>query len=156
MLETIRLLFEYNEWANARILDAHVLSPNSGKRSMDLLAHLLMSEKIWLMRIKDQDTMAINKSPRLSHEQCRALALENQTAYAGLFSSCSENDLRRCVKYKNFKGVEFETAIGDILMHVALHGTYHRGQIASAMRAQGDTPADTDFITFVRGRIEKL
>jgi uncharacterized damage-inducible protein DinB len=33
---------------------------------------------------------------------------------------------------------------------VLLHSAYHRGQIASFMRASGDTPAYTDFILAVR------
>jgi uncharacterized damage-inducible protein DinB len=36
-----------------------------------------------------------------------------------------------------------------------MHGTYHRGQIAAALRASGATPAVTDFIHAVRlGLIE--
>ncbi len=31
-----------------------------------------------------------------------------------------------------------------------MHGTYHRGQIAAALRAADITPPNTDFITFVR------
>ena len=45
--------------------------------------------------------------------------------------------------------------MADILSHVVLHASYHRGQIASAMREAGGTPAYTDFIHAVRsGLIE--
>jgi uncharacterized damage-inducible protein DinB len=33
---------------------------------------------------------------------------------------------------------------------VALHGSYHRGQIALLMRQGGGAPAATDYIAFVR------
>jgi uncharacterized damage-inducible protein DinB len=46
--------------------------------------------------------------------------------------------------------MEFQTPIKDLLMHVALHGSYHRGQIAQALRLAGGEPVNTDFITFVR------
>jgi uncharacterized damage-inducible protein DinB len=36
------------------------------------------------------------------------------------------------------------------LTHVLLHSAYHRGQIASQMRGNGQTPAYTDFIHAVR------
>ncbi|MBN4081241.1 hypothetical protein JYT44_02630 [Caldithrix abyssi] len=37
-----------------------------------------------------------------------------------------------------------------MLMHLALHGEHHRGQIARIMRRSGDKPAVMDFITFCR------
>ncbi len=49
--------------------------------------------------------------------------------------------------------MEFRTATLDTLMHVAMHKTYHRGQIATAMREAGIMPVDTDLITFVRERV---
>jgi uncharacterized damage-inducible protein DinB len=40
--------------------------------------------------------------------------------------------------------------VDDVLTHVILHSAYHRGQIASAVRAGGETPAYTDLIHAVR------
>jgi uncharacterized damage-inducible protein DinB len=37
-----------------------------------------------------------------------------------------------------------------VLTHVVMHSAYHRGQIATHMRASGQTPAYTDFIHGVR------
>ena len=39
----------------------------------------------------------------------------------------------------------------DILLHVCLHGAYHRGQVAVSMRSGGAEPAPTDFIAMRRG-----
>jgi len=152
MLETIRQLFAYGGWANARILTAVGPSSRHHQKALQLLAQLLVSERIWLLRLKGEDTSAINKSPELLFAECENLANENQRAYTGLLCSLSEDKLNSLVTYRNFKGTEFHTPIGEILMHVALHGTYHRGQIAIAMRAEGGIPVDTDFITFVRDR----
>jgi len=40
--------------------------------------------------------------------------------------------------------------VEDILTHVTIHSAYHRGQIASDLRAAGQAPAYTDFIHAVR------
>jgi uncharacterized damage-inducible protein DinB len=40
--------------------------------------------------------------------------------------------------------------VEDVLLHVALHGSYHRGQIAAAVRAAGGEPVNTDFVTWTR------
>jgi len=149
MLELIERLFAYDAWANARALDA--LKDAQDSKALAPLAHLLVSEKIWLMRLRGEDTSAVNKSPELSHAECASLAEEMRASYESYINSLSESDLGSLLTYRNFKGTEFRTPVGEILTHVAMHGTYHRGQVAKALRAEGHAPADTDFITFVRG-----
>ena len=46
--------------------------------------------------------------------------------------------------------VEYDTAVGDILTHIATHGGYHRGQVAKAIGRAGGTSVNTDFMQFVR------
>jgi len=150
MIEPMQKLFAYDMWSISRILDSLLSSSSPNQRALGLLAHLLVSEKIWLLRLQGQDTSAIDKSPELSLAECESLAKENQRAYADFLGSLNKDDLDWLVKYRNFSGTKFDTAMGDILTHVVLHGTYHRGQIATAMRAAGLIPVDTDFITFVR------
>jgi uncharacterized damage-inducible protein DinB len=150
MMETLLKLFAFDEWANARILDALKAAPARNEKAQQLLAHLLLSERIWLLRLKGEDTSAIDKSPQLSLEECERLALEIRRDYVDYLGSLNEGDLDSELTYRNFAGAEFHTPLRDILMHVAQHGTYHRGQIATAMRAEESTPVNTDFITYVR------
>ena len=150
MLETIHKLFDYNEWAIARILDLLKAATGQNQKALRLLAHLLLAEKIWLLRLRGEETVGINKAPELTLAECERLAAENQRAYQDFLASLSEDKLDSILTYKNLKGTQFSTPVKDILMHVALHGAYHRGQIAIVLRAEGLTPVDTDFITFVR------
>ncbi|HEU5359182.1 MAG TPA: DinB family protein, partial [Gemmatimonadales bacterium] len=55
------------------------------------------------------------------------------------------------VTYRNSAGLEFTSTVEDILLHVALHGAYHRGQVARALREGGAVPNATDYIAFIRG-----
>ena len=55
--------------------------------------------------------------------------------------------------YKNSKGEAWTSSVLDVLTHVVMHSAYHRGQIASVMRAGGGTPAYTDFIHAARQRL---
>ncbi len=59
-------------------------------------------------------------------------------------------DLARVVNYKNSKGENWRSLEDDIVQHVIMHSAYHRGQIATDMRAAGFTPAYTDFIHALR------
>jgi uncharacterized damage-inducible protein DinB len=52
--ETIRQLIAYGGWANARILTAVSPSSRRHQKALHLLAHLLVSEKIWLLRLKGE------------------------------------------------------------------------------------------------------
>ena len=54
------------------------------------------------------------------------------------------------VRYRNSAGNDFDNSVGEILTHVAMHGHYHRGQIARTMRAAGREPVYTDYIGYVR------
>lgn len=148
MLEAIKRLFAYDTWANARALDSLKGAPSA--KPFAPLAHLLVSEKIWLMRLRGEDTSTVDKSPELSRAECESLFEELRASYESYINSLDEDGLASLLTYRNFKGVEFHTPVGEILTHVLMHGAYHRGQVAKALRAEGAAPADTDYITFVR------
>jgi uncharacterized damage-inducible protein DinB len=150
MIKIIRKLFAYDEWAITRIVASLKSMSSQNQKALRSLAHLLIAEKVWFLRLQGQNTSEINLSPELSLTECESLANENQRAYADFLGSLNEEGLYSMVTYKNSKGTEFSTPVVDILTHVGLHGTYHRGQIATALRGEGVTPANTDFITFVR------
>ena len=150
MSKTISQLFRYDDWANRRVLSALSELRNPPAKALHLMAHLLIAQKIWLLRLQGQDTMGINKLPSLSIAECKNLASENSEEFSLLVRDLALGGFERKVEYRNLSGAEFTTSAGDILTHVAFHGTYHRGQIALVLRADGMTPVDTDFITFVR------
>jgi uncharacterized damage-inducible protein DinB len=64
--------------------------------------------------------------------------------------SGGESSLQLGIEYHNSKGERWVNAVGDIFQHVMMHGTYHRGQIATLMRQAGVNPAYTDYIEAVR------
>jgi uncharacterized damage-inducible protein DinB len=69
----------------------------------------------------------------------------------GLFvMTLDEATLAREAVYHNSTGAAFRTPVGDVLQHVFLHGHYHRGQAAAALREAGTTPPWTDYIAWVR------
>ncbi len=92
--------------------------------------------------------------PELSLADCAREAAALEAAWREYLGGLSEEGLARRVSYVNSKGEPWESAAGDILQHVVMHSVYHRGQIASDLRAAGFEPAYTDFIHAVRqGRL---
>jgi uncharacterized damage-inducible protein DinB len=146
----LQKLLQHATWANRRILDLLETTNSAPPQPLRSFAHVLTTERIYLERMRSLDPWPQIFWPDLTLEQCAASIIENQFAYKKFFSGLVENELDTAVRYRNSKGMEFQTPIKDLLMHVALHGSYHRGQIAQALRLAGGEPVNTDFITFVR------
>jgi uncharacterized damage-inducible protein DinB len=89
--------------------------------------------------------------PALTLDECERLRMENIAAFTDLVSRLTPDLLEKPVTYRNSAGDQFTSTVEDILTHVAMHGSYHRGQIAASLRAGGDSPSPTDYIAFVRG-----
>lgn len=148
MLEFLRKLFSYDEWAISRSLSS-LENPDNSKARL-LLSHILLSEKIWLVRLKGEDSSHIQTFEEFSLARCIEISGELHRSYIKFLDSLQEKDLDFLITYQNTKGLEFQTPVKDILTHVGLHGVYHRGQIALLVRENGGQANNTDFITFTR------
>lgn len=146
--ERLHRRIDHLEWANRRALQATRAAVN--EEALRLLSHLLASERVWLHRLERGDSAGLEIWPELSLDECADLLSENVDAFRGYLGSKSGGDLDRDITYLNSAGREFQTPIRDVLLHVVLHGSYHRGQIAARLRDAGGEPINTDFITFVR------
>lgn len=143
-------LFVHLAWADREALRSLRESAADLPKPRELMAHVLGAESVWLARIEGRDP-EVPVWPELSLDACEELAGRVHAAYAGLATRLDDEGHRRNVRYRNSAGLTFDSTIGDILVHVALHGAYHRGQIAALVRAAGSTPSPTDYIGFVRG-----
>ncbi len=148
MLEFLRNLFAYDKWAIDRSL-ATIQAPLNSRAQL-MLSHILLAEKIWLTRLRGEDSSTINVFEELPLDECIRLSAELNTTYIDYIGSLAENDLDTLISYKTIKGDPFQTSIKDILTHVAIHGAYHRGQIAMLVRDGGGNAIGTDFILFTR------
>jgi DinB family protein len=45
-------------------------------------------------------------------------------------------------------GEEYQSPVSDILLHLSLHGTHHRGQMATYVSGKGAKPINTDYIQY--------
>jgi uncharacterized damage-inducible protein DinB len=150
LLEQLRRMFEHAEWANSRVIAALERETSVGGDIAELFAHVLGAEEVWLSRLEGRPS-ALAVWPTLSVSELSAAATATAAGYRAYLDRLTPDDLAREVAYTNSVGQAFQTPIVDILTHVAMHGSYHRGQVALRIRREGGTPAPTDFIAFVRG-----
>jgi uncharacterized damage-inducible protein DinB len=148
-IDHLRDLFAFNAWANRAAAISLATTPDP--KGIRALAHLLQAEWTWIERIHG-DGSRTGAWQELSLEECRRLLDEGIARFEAYLMAIDEADLDRDIAYRSFAGVEQSTPLRQILTHVALHGMYHRGQIAQAVRAAGGDPAATDYITYVRLR----
>jgi uncharacterized damage-inducible protein DinB len=118
------------------------------------MAHILSAERLWLERLKQQPQSS-PVWPKSDLAQCETQAAEMGRLWREYLGSMANGGLSKPISYKNSKGESWTSTIGEILTHVVLHSAYHHGQIASHMRAGGQTPAYTDFIHGVRQGLVK-
>lgn len=152
MLEYLQTLFKHAAWADARVL-AMLRSETSEEDAPDafrIVAHLLAAERVWLLRLRGEDSTAMPIWPELSLQDMADLSDENRDDYAAYLAATSPEQLEETITYQNSAGITFHTRAIDILTHVALHGNYHRGQVARMIRLAGGEPINTDYITYVR------
>ncbi|UPT65543.1 MAG: hypothetical protein M0D57_13455 [Sphingobacteriales bacterium JAD_PAG50586_3] len=78
----------------------------------------------------------------------RQQAEQVHNRYIGFIAST--DDYSAVLEYKNSRGDAWNSTYEDILTHIANHGTYHRGQIASRLKEIGVQPPTTDYIAYSR------
>ena len=147
MLEHFRRLFAYDDWANREVLAS--LRQNQNARTLELLAHIFAAQRVWLERLL-QEKQSVPVWPEFTLEQCESQAAELAQSWKKYLASIKTDGLQQTISYQNTKGEPFTSRTDDILMHIIMHSAYHRGQIATHVRAAGSTPAATDFIHAVR------
>ena len=143
-------LFDYEHDANRRALGALRGTPEAPPRARALLAHVLAAQRVWVER------MQTGKSgtpvwPDLALNDCERWLDENRVLL-GAFLASPEATRGRAFRYHSTGGVGYESTVGEVLMHLLLHGATHRGQIAAAVRAAGGTPPMTDYVAHTRRR----
>jgi uncharacterized damage-inducible protein DinB len=145
-LSLLDRLIDHLEWANMRVVEGLATSSGSDPRALDYFAHIVGCEHRWLTRIDGREP-AHAIWPKLSVEECAELARANVRE----LRAALRGDITREVAYRNSAGVAFRSVVEDILTHVILHGTYHRGQVSLLVRQGGGEPVPSDYIAMVRG-----
>jgi uncharacterized damage-inducible protein DinB len=154
-LETLRELYAFNRWANAKTLESvEPLTAEEYERPVGgsfgsvrgTLVHLYGADWVWLERFHGRSPGAMPESDALATLEDLAAAWQDvQDAREAYFATLTPERLAGPLSYAGFDGKPFTRVLGAALFHVANHGTYHRGQVATLLRQLGKTPVSTDF-----------
>jgi uncharacterized damage-inducible protein DinB len=142
-------LLGHMRWADTLVADALAASKTEPPTdAVGLFAHIAAVEHLWYSRIHSVRA-AHAVWPKLSPNEARALAERHADLFEQLVNE-GDATLQRNVSYRNSAGRDFRNTVEEIVTHVTMHGSYHRGQIARIIRASGGDPPYTDYIQFMR------
>jgi len=149
MKEALIRLVNHMQWADAETLAAlRAVSPPA--EALAWYAHVLACERVWYLRMGNEDWKTQKVWPGMTLDECAALAARNDTQVNGIVARLSDEELARRGTYVNSAGRTFTNTMADMLIQVALHGVHHRGQIVASLRRAGTAPPVLDYIRFVR------
>ncbi len=139
-------LMNYNHDANNKFIEVFLNTAEEEGRARDLFCHILNSHAIWVSRILQQPPpVEVWQTHRLS--DFKDIQKRNHQQVMDVIAA---KKMTMSVHYKNSHGEVFDNYIQDIILHIANHSTYHRGQIAQLWRNEGIQPPATDYIIYKR------
>jgi uncharacterized damage-inducible protein DinB len=151
-------LYEYNKWAHERTLEASgELDPAEYGREVGgsfpslrlTLQHLLATEVVWLSRWEGH---SLGEPPDYPGEVDVGALKRMWTSFwnrqFSFVTSLADDELSRPIAIRTRSGIETVQPLGETMLHVVNHSTYHRGQAASLIRMLGGTPRATDYFLY--------
>ncbi len=143
ILIVLKDILQYNHECNTLLIDkAKELGVEFPSDASKLLCHIFNAHIIWNNRI---NKLPIGVKVFDVHPVKDWSTIDSRNLKTSL-DIIDDRQVTEVLRYSNSQGEEFENTIEQILLHVANHGTYHRGQIAWIMRERDLEPIPTDFI----------
>ena len=146
-------LVGHMRWADTVVADALASAVRHTDRTrvadpVLVFAHIAGTEHLWYTRIRGTPA-ELAVWPELSVAESRAIANRHADLFDEIVAGGGDA-LDQMVSYRNSAGRDFRNSVRDIVIHVTMHGSYHRGQIARLVRASGGEPPYTDYIQYQR------
>lgn len=155
----VRLLFEYNDWANRLILakSAEVTpeqwdapTTHSWGSLHGTVVHILRGEHRWRMIFEIGEVPADGIKPEdfPTVESVRERWTVEQSAWHTYLNDLTDADMSRMIRYSTKVGVS-ERVLWHCLFHIVNHGTQHRSEAAHMLTQYGHSPGDIDFTLYL-------
>jgi uncharacterized damage-inducible protein DinB len=141
-------LYQYNAWANKRVIGALIRQQVSDEKILSLLGHVVAAQFLWLHRIKGLPAPDVKLWGSYSLDQLVTMAETAGKQWLEFVESTDNFD--REMTYRNYVNEPYTNNVENIMIHLVNHSSYHRAQIAMLLRQKGFEPINTDFITYDR------
>lgn len=149
-------LIDIKRWADRGLYDVvgrnlHRLSGEEASIMLRILDHIHVVDRIFQHHL--QGLPHAFRAPRSeTMPQLQVLAGEASQVdawYASYVRGLADEEFEQPVDFTFTSGKRARMRRGEIILHVCLHGTYHRGNAGAVLQLQGITPSRdsiTDFL----------
>ncbi len=159
LTQYLRTLYDYNGWANRRILDTTAQLPpelylagsgGSFPSLRDTLVHIMSAQWIWLSRWQGTSPRAMLDP----HEYANVVAIrtrweEIEQATQLFVGALDQDSLARVITYTNTHEEQWAYPLWQMLVHQVNHATQHRSEIAVTLTECGHSPGELDFLVYI-------
>jgi uncharacterized damage-inducible protein DinB len=160
-VDYLKTLMRYKAWANelvfaaaAKLPEAELTAPRKivFGNLLRTLNHVHAMDEVWRAHLEARPHGYATRNP----DACPPLTelREAQSAldawFVGYADRLSRDQEDEVVQFRFIGGGPGSMTRRDILLHVANHGTYHRGNVASMMYQAGMPPPTTDLPVFLK------
>ncbi len=155
----IRILFRYNAWANARILEQaarlsreQLMAEQGGSWGSvrDTLVHTMSAQWTHLERWNGRSlrtALPPAEFPDVPAIRVRWGTIERDTQ--AFIDRLAHARLDEVVAYTNLKGERCAYPLWQQMVHQVNHSTQHRSEVAMALTRYGCSPGDLDFLQWI-------
>jgi len=141
----LQRLVDHCVWANQVWISFIRENCPTDEYLLKMMTHILLGEQAWFQQIEGVEVKREIWTPKPITE-----LQEIHRQHTGRYSALLQQDLGRIIAYQRFSGDRYQSPISDILTHLCLHGTHHRGQMATYAARNGMSVTNTDFINYCR------
>jgi len=157
--QDILILYQYNQWSNAKILNAaanmtqeQFLAPASfphgGLRGT--LVHALFAEWIWRHRWEGTSpTHRLKPEDFPTFDSLRLRWADEEKLLMAFVEELTDEILNGKFSYTSTEGTPHERILWQAMAHLVNHGTQHKTEAAAMLTEFGHSPGDIDLIWYL-------
>jgi uncharacterized damage-inducible protein DinB len=160
--QDVRLLFDYNAWANQRLLArAAQVTPQQWQAPTShsfgslhsTLLHILDTEYGWRCLLEGKGpTPILAEEDYPAHEALAARWREEEAAWDTFLTGLPPADLLNPAPAAADDETQPAHSLWLYMFHVVNHGMQHRSEAAAMLTTYGEPPGDIDFTVFLDER----
>ncbi len=161
LVDYFKTLYDYNYWANAKLLGAaeqlseaqFIEETKDGHGSLrGTLVHVLSAEWMWRSRWQGTSPMEDLRAEDLpTLGALRERWREEERQMRAFLEALRGEDVQRVVQYTNTRGQTYAAPLWQMMGHLLNHGTQHRSEAAVILSRLGHSPGDLDVLIFLLG-----
>jgi uncharacterized damage-inducible protein DinB len=159
MIDYISTLYDYNGWANQRVLDTVAqLAPDGHWEKLgasfetihETLVHTMSAQWMWLSRwqgVSPKGMFNPADFQDLAAIQARWVEIEQETR--AFVRSLDEAALGQVIEYTTTQGRPKAFPLWQLMVHQVNHATQHRSEIAAMLTQLNHSPGGLDLILYL-------